>query len=311
MKRIFASFENIKPLRDVKNTFAFPKITKTQYESIKDACVNFCNKIIEEIKISKKSEDFSFMSPKEHLANLNIVSKFGDWLGPVIEKDGKYYRCIKKESIDRFGIFWKSGVLEVFSKRGYIPKLTISQYYSDDYPVIIEQESLEITNITKLPLVQSKKGLLFVSILQYICKKMGFALIDPHYYNYTFFKNHFVYFDLGSFSTIDDYFKYRDFSMVVLGAYRILFSYFPNSVLSKQELGDFRNGIDVSYKTDYFEFVFYKKAALKYCKMHCTKSILNAFDDIFNKYECLPWNVITCFLPERKDDVNELLEEIM
>lgn len=311
MKNASASVIKTKNLYRIQNTFCFPKITKNQYEMIKKQCEVFCDRITTEIVAASNGESFDFPKPKFYLNDVNIVSKYGDWLGPVIKIDDRYYRCIKKESIDKFRVLWKSGVFKFFSKKGYLPKLKISQYYSDEFPIIIELETLVITDITKLSLEQSKKGLLFVSLLQFICKINGIAIIDPHYFNYTFFENRYIYFDLGSFSTIDNYYKYRDYSMVVLGAYRILFSYFPDSIFSKQELGDFRYGVSPNYKTDFFEFDFYKSVTYKYCKKHCTKSVLNAFNAIFNNYECLPWDVITFFLPERINDVNNLLGEIM
>lgn len=308
---ILKMFKNVCFPYHVRNTFCFPKISKADYEIIRKQCEAFCDTVVDEILSAKKDCSTLLLTPKKQINNLKVISKYGDWLGPVIQKNNKYYRCVKKESVDKFKTLWESGILEVFSNKGYLPKMSISEYCSDEYPIIIEQEKLDVLNITKLSLEQSKKALLFVSMLQHICKKTGYALIDPHYFNYTFCNNRFIYYDLGSFSTIEEYFKYHDYSMVVLGAYRILFSYFPDSVLSKQDLGEFRSDTKVSYRDDYFEYKFYKKATYKYCRNHCSKPIGGAFKEIFSKYECTPWNVITCFLPERKNDVDKLLGEIM
>lgn len=304
-------FSDFKSAYYAKNTFCFPKITKKDYELIKQECELFCETVIDEILNESNKIMSDFPEPKSKLKHFEVLSKYGDWLGPVVKKDSHFFRCVKKESLIGFKKLWSSGLLQVFSKRGYLPKLTISDYYTDDYPIILEQECIDIRNITTLSLDVSKKGLLFTSLIQQISKKVGFALIDPHYFNYTYFANRFVYFDLGSFSTLQDYNKRHDFSMVVLGAYRILFSYFPNSVFYRQDLGEFRYGFDVTYGTNYHEFVFYKLKTYSFCKRHCTRTIYRSFKNIFENYDCSPWDVITCFMPDRANDVKKLIMEIM
>ena len=114
-----------------------------------------------------------------------------------------------------------------------IDESTISIFHNNDYDYDYKEYSEWSVN-------ESIRAALFVSVLQSICKRVDCVLLDPHYYNITFVNNHPIYFDLGSFYMDENTKQYNDFSLVILGLYRILFSGFIDSVLSKQELGAFR-----------------------------------------------------------------------
>ena len=275
------------------------KITKSQYDKLKNEINDYCNNVVNEINDYKKNGVIKITEGTEALHGYEIVSQIGDYLGPVILMDGEYYRCIKKDAVPKFIELWESGILQVFSAKGFMPKIDISEFCSDEWPIILKQQKITIKKIEDTTIEESKKALFFVSILQLVCKKVNCVLLDPHFYNYTINESGFMFYDLGSFFMTNDISNYNDFSMVILGAYRILFSYFPGSVLSKQELGVFRTGIKkYKYTARLHEFSFYRRRGRKCIKRFCTKNVVNAYRNIFYSYKCLPWDVLICFLPK-------------
>ena len=297
IKRALDCIDDYRILYFPKNSIKPIIIDKKQYQLIKSRFDLYRDNIVREVIIEKGELKPFNTVPSILIDDFVVLSQIGDYLGPVIQYNDQYFRCIKTEAKKKFLDLWNSGILQVFERHGFIPSITISNYYTEDYPIILKMETIDILPFYEWTEEQSVRAALFISILQGICRRLDCVILAPHYFNITFVENRPIYFDIGSFYMTRNLEKYNDTSMVLLGLYRILFLYFNESVLSKQELGDFRWGKKKNdYSNKMHEFVLAKRRAMAYHRFHSTKTGNKAFRKIFLKNKCTPEDVAICFI---------------
>ena len=270
------------------------KMSNKTYENIKAHYENITGKISKTIsELSSRSENIR--GGVIQFGEYKKLSEYGDYLGPVVEQNGKIYKLIKEQSFDLFKKLFNTQILQAFSFYGFIPKISITNYCLPDYPLIIECEKLNLTNYNDVSIDRFGELLLFVSFLQKVCRSNNVVLIDPHYLNYCYtLEGDKVFFDIGSFKYGET--NHDDFSMVSLGCYRLLFSLFPESVLFYRELNEFRYDVPkFKFPTDYREFVYYKKRFYRYHRLHSSLIIYRAAKRIFDKFEVRPEDLQVLF----------------
>lgn len=145
-----------------------------------------------------KMEKFNF-TPCQKLTDFKLLPSAADRYGVVIMKDEKVYRGIYPKSKDMFIRLYNTGILQTLMNEGFIPTFSVSDFYTDDYPLLIDVEKLYITHAQEYTYSMIKQEAKLKLRLLEILTEFGYTLIDGHTGNTTFKKGNPVFFDLGSF----------------------------------------------------------------------------------------------------------------
>lgn len=217
---------------------------------------NKWNKVVE--KIYKKSlelerDDYRFVKGKIELEGYDIATNVsGDNYGKVLIKNNTIYRAIRNNRAYDFAKLWKSGILQALSFYGYLPNMKITEFSIEDYPVIVEVETVNIypSEIWTMSLI--KEAAICMCIIREVAQKRGYVLIDGHTNNLGFKNGRLLLFDIGSIDDFSVIKKYgaRDINcrkeIAMTCCYRIVFSMLGNMALSRWQVYDeYNNGIRV------------------------------------------------------------------
>lgn len=196
---------------------------------------SFQKKIIKEIKdFQKKCIEFPDNTEKELLEGCFVRYGSHDPLGVILKKDDKIYRGIYTKSCDYFKELYKTGILQTLSKYGYIPKFRITNYYTDEYPIILEVEKVHIVNSTFWTYSQIKAEAVMKIELIEILNEFGYSLIDGHTCNSTFVNNKPIFFDFGSFIKKKDNYAVKE--LIINNIVTLILMSLKNCYWSKQLL---------------------------------------------------------------------------
>ncbi len=159
---------------------------------------NSCE-IVQKIKdYQNKMESFSYC-PTEQLLDYCINFSCQDPLGCILHKDGKIFRGVYRKSKESFIELYNTGILQVFAEIGWLPHFNITHYYTEEYPVVLEIEKLDIISLQFWTFSMIKEeARLKLQILD-ILKEFGYTLVDGHSGNVTFKNGKPIFFDFGSF----------------------------------------------------------------------------------------------------------------
>lgn len=221
------------------------------------------------------------------LENYKILSYNGDLMGKVITNKGKIYRGIYKESRGMFEELWKTGLLQILGKYELIPKTTITEYYTEEYPIILEHEVVTMSTSKMWNYEMVKDACILICLIQDICNSFGFKLHDGHLNNVTFNNGHPVFTDIGSIVKNDGHIVGQKADLLFAGCYKLLFWQLENSVLKRVQMYDEMNNsiwIHPMYYND--QTIEYKAMLKKYMRYHLIRSSIISNYIIFKMF-CL------------------------
>lgn len=257
-------------------------------------------------------DESSFFYGQKELTEFANMSKYGDYLGPVVRNKNDYYKCIRKRSLDDFKKLWKTGIVQVLGDLGWIPKHVISNYRTDEYPIILKIDTLDLLTYIDFDLDIAKSEVVFIALLNQVLTNFGYTLHDAHYDNtcviYKDKKPKMIYIDVGSIIKIDTDEKSvlskgvsqieinTDIDAVMCGCYRLLFSYFNDSLLSKFELSKPRKNEKIYSFHLYFEHRFYRRRYFFYHLFHSSFCVTKAVFHIFKNLKISPIDSYVLFL---------------
>ena len=287
------------------------KITKDEHQRIVDIFNLLKKEISEEILLVENSEK-KICSPKEKFSVSSTLLSFDkmDLIGPTVELNGKVYKMVKKEALSSFTALWQTGILQCFMKKRWIPAARISNYYSEDYPLILEIEYLsDLTNIRHIPTIQKRKEMcLFIVFLCYILNGTGYQISDPHSGNFGLSSDRTYYFDFGSFVKTEK--KVSQYSLVIGGLETILFSFFPKSLLSTWDMFTSRSDFTSRVPRELtYEYLKYSRKYINFHLLHSSKCAYKASKRIFKYFICDPSDLMI-LLFDKKDFSEERIRQI-
>ena len=246
-------------------------------------------KFVQEMKACRETDTFEFPQ-NEIFSGYDILSFNGDRMGKVFAKDGEIYRGIYRESCDDFKQMWKTGLLQVLSRHGFIPETVISGYYTDEYPIILRHGTVDM-NASKLwsynMLVAAS---IRISLINTIARQVGFTLHDGHMNNVTFYLGEPVFTDIGSFVKDRGQITVCNKEIVFTGCYRCVFQLLGNFMLSRSQPYDEANNmiwITPRYYDDLTEE--YRLALSKFRSYHSFRSSPAVNRIIHRIFDC--WDV--------------------
>lgn len=137
--------------------------------------------------------------------NLDFVLSTGlDSLGKVFFRDGRVFRGIFADKIERFQKLFQSGLLVDLADKGFIPRTEISDYFNDEFPLIVEHEYIEGIEACFWSFSMLRDAGLHLLEVNETAKKYGYQLFDSHPWNVLIHKNKPVFIDIGSFVPIGE-----------------------------------------------------------------------------------------------------------
>lgn len=159
----------------------------------------------------------------------NSLSNVDD-IGRVFTYDGRIMRGIYPNGVKTIKELFEQGLIYDLESRGYIPKTSITEYYTDDFPMILEHECVKtVSYFSEWTFDMIKDAGLFIIELERYLRKHGWRLKDCHPYNILFSdKGNCLYVDIGSIVPLDG--KNRSFIMEFDAFYTYpvgLYSHYP------------------------------------------------------------------------------------
>ena len=279
--------------RKLKNRKLCPRWIS--YKTLKAERYKFeslAGRLIDEIKDFHLSNSLMATRGTIKLSDFHILSYNGDFLGKVIEKDGHIYRGIYRESCTYFEKLWTSGILQVLARNGYIPETSITDYFTEEYPIILEHQGVSISSSKMWNYEMIKDACVMMCLIQRVCRAFGFKLHDGHLNNITFHNGRCVFIDIGSFVPDDGFCLGQSLGLIFAGLYRLLFWNLDNSILKRIQVYDEKNNeIWISpmyYDTDTFEYKHMRSKFMRYHIFHSAPLYNLLIQKVFYLYDVRP-----------------------
>ena len=169
------------------------KKKKLFYENIVNAIIR--DVVPVEIYIKPKEEKILFEN------YTNTCSKL-DPMGTILIKDNKIYRGIYKEKCNYFLELWQKGIIQSLIKHNIIVETGITDFYTDEFPIILETKKLSMVSPHFWSYSMLKDTAINTSILLKVLNYYGYTLCDGHSGNTRFDNNKAKWIDLGSITEL-------------------------------------------------------------------------------------------------------------
>lgn len=127
------------------------------------------------------------------------ISFGADFTDIVFKRKGMIYRGIKKGCEDIIFHKFECGLIPELLKKKLIPNVKITNYFSDDFDLILEVEKLNIIEPKYWTFSMVKDAAIHILYVNQIANKYKYQLIDAHLFNVTFRSCRPIFFDIGSF----------------------------------------------------------------------------------------------------------------
>lgn len=149
--------------------------------------------------------DFNFSPTTKLEGTLDYVFSTGlDPLGKVFYKDGRVFRGIFPNKVEHCKNLFNSGLLMELMGKRFIPKTVISEYFSDEFPLILEHEYIHGIEPCFWSFSMLKDAGIHILLVEEISNKYGYHLLDSHPWNVSFNKNKPLFMDFGSFIPLNE-----------------------------------------------------------------------------------------------------------
>jgi hypothetical protein len=283
------------------------RIASAEYKKKQEYYLNKKKKLCDEIRQYEKTmpryksnREKTYIEPER----LFMISNIGDQMGKVFSYKGEIYRGVYKENMEDFLLIWNKGVLQVLGKQRLIPEITISEYCTDEFPLILHSKKVCIQKNTMWSYAMVKEACILVSFLNDLLHEFKLTLLDGHLNNVTFDKNRPIFVDIGSII------PYRPTGvqeeLVFGGIFRLLFGYLGNCMLYRLPSHDNdNNNIFIQprfYNQMTREYRFCLSEFKKYHWLHGNSRGRNIVHKIFDLYTVMPWDIDVLF-PVIKENI--------
>lgn len=220
---------------DKKRYYSISKKTKvfySQYDKLKE-------KIIKEIKEYNQEKNIRVNS-SILIKDLTMMSNNGDQMGKVFLYNGDIYRGIYKERVSDFYNIWDRGILQVLWKYNIIPEIKLTQYYTEEFPLIIQMKKVSIQRNMNWSYLMVRDACCLLVMMYDVLKRFGCTILDGHLNNITFNQGKPLFVDIGSI-ILDRPTAVKE-ELVFCGLYRLLFGTIGNTMLYRMPVFDMSSG---------------------------------------------------------------------
>ncbi|WP_072934313.1 hypothetical protein [Schwartzia succinivorans] len=136
---------------------------------------------------------------EENQIEYNLNSCFDEY-GRVFKYNNNFFRGIYDHSVSVVEDYFSSGLMGRLTKEKIIPETRISDYYSENFPLILAHETITpVLYPSEWTFDMLKKASLMTLRLMEILLEYGYVLKDAHYWNILYKDNEPVWCDITSF----------------------------------------------------------------------------------------------------------------
>lgn len=243
-------------------------------------------------KIKEYKSDYTNNSNTIPFENFRILSYNGDMMGKVLEKDGRIFRGIYRESAEWFQTLWQTGLIQVLGQEGYLPVTTLTDYSTDDYPIILEHQIVSISTAKMWNPLMVRDACITICIINEVCKQFGYKLIDGHLNNVSFSMGKPVFTDVGSIVEDKGQYTAYESSLIFTGGYKLIFASFGNSILDRIQLYDEDNNAiwsaPMRYDESTYEYRYFLSKFRRYHRFHSSHTAKRITFRLFELSEVRP-----------------------
>ena len=272
---------------------------------------DYVETIYKEIVKYQKTLKHQLNEPSVYLNEFKILSYNGDRMGKVLGKDGKIYRGIYPESVSSFRKLWNTGLLQILGEHNLIPRTQITDYYTEDYPLILEHQSVDISVSSLWNTEMIRDAAILICLIKQIAQRVGFTLHDGHINKVSFEKGRPIFADIGSIVEDQGQATICDREILFTAVYRLLFHFLGNCLLRHIQLYDETN--NAIWVTPRFyddlarEYIHALNVYERYHLFHSSWQCSRIIYRMFRRYEVLP-EYIDCLFPITVEKEKELDE---
>ncbi|MDC7292852.1 hypothetical protein NXH67_04910 [Butyrivibrio sp. DSM 10294] len=216
----------------------------SKYKDLKQRKDYYCsikNELIDAINCFRANNEIIIDKPFMHIDNISFLSNNGDWLGKVFIYNGQILRGINAESVDKFFELWKTGIIQTLGNYGFFPQTTISDYYTDNYPIVLQHKAISKNTSKTWCFEMIKDACIQACLLRDVLEVFGYTLYDGHLNNMVFNRNTPVFIDIGSVVKNDSDRDGFSWELAFSGLYRMIFYLFGNNMLKHIQVYDEAN----------------------------------------------------------------------
>lgn len=202
-------------------------------------------------------------TPKKPFTGYRILSYNGDMMGKVLKKDGKIYRGVYAASAEWFEKLWCSGLIQALAEARLVPGTYMTDYGDEEFPIVLEHERVEISTVKMWNTDMVRDACITVAIVNEVCKRFGYKLIDGHLNNITFVSGKPMFIDIGSIVEDRGQYTVYESSLVFAGGYKLIAAALGNSIIDRLQFFDEDNNAPWIYPFNYDESTIECRGLLK------------------------------------------------
>lgn len=185
---------------------------------------------------------------KQEKLNFSKLSVVDD-IGKVFYYQDKVFRGIHRDKESSIVEMFECGLVKELVEKGLIPETTISNYYSDQFLLILEHKKIEnLSYVYEWTFDMIKDAARLILQLSSILLKYNYVMKDCHPYNILFENAAPIYVDLGSFIKMNMcVFPIKEFNDSYIFPLTLLKIGYPTARETLYGI-EFRNLIEYKYK---------------------------------------------------------------
>ena len=275
------------------------RFSNEEYVSKKQEYEAFINGIIQETEQYRLKEKPN-LSCTDHpvmIKPANMISMVGDSMGRVFEYEGMILRGIYPGQFDAFKQIYDSGILTVLARHRLIPELTVTDYVTDEFCLVINAEIVSIQESRDWNYAMYRDACILVAELGMILNHFGFTLADGHLNNVTFDHGNPIFVDIGSIISGTET-GYRT-ELLFAGIYHLIFGFIGNSMMYRMLTHDDNNGnifvFPRSYNLFAREYQMASAALRRYYLFHGSFLQKRIVHNMVENHEYDPWDIELLF----------------
>jgi len=219
---------------------------------------------------------------KDYDYALSVTDVISDILTRTQDNKITYYRGILPAHVSFFKELYDTGALNALADAGRIVKIKPTKYYTSEYPLIVEVESLRVVNPAFWSFSMIKQSAINLIIIDEVLKEFGYGTIDGHPYNSTFKDGLPIMFDIGSFikrrscQFTGELVHYYLHTLMMLSINRSHFARHNIASMNMSVLSSVGKGISIEKKA-------LQKTFLEYHEKNSSRGYNTILNEVFNE----------------------------
>ncbi|HEY3406172.1 MAG TPA: class I SAM-dependent methyltransferase [Ohtaekwangia sp.] len=249
------------------NETIFVSIPSYKNIELKERQEFYANEVQSIIKNAAKYKSQPLPQATELFENYDYELSISDVSGDILTRNNNgtisYYRGILPSYVPFFKELYSLGILQSLGESGRIVKMKPTNFYTSEYPLIIEVEVLRVVNPAFWSFSMIKQSAINLILIDLVLKEFGYGVIDGHPFNSTFKDGFPVMFDVGSFvkrqecQFTGELIHYYLHTLLMLSMNRSHFSRHNIAAMNMPVLSTVGKGISIEKKALYDTFFSY------------------------------------------------------